>query len=276
MTSDMQNTRTMVGMTQRTRSRYLRKLMVLLIPLLVVAGPLDLKAQDGAQMVRTLVIKDNKVLIDGKPVDSEALPRTVDLSDLTVSYSFVGVDVPVVTIGKQFFAVRENRLEPIESRDEYRPVEEQRKRLKQKSQNSKGWIVDFDRGEYYTFQGERLEVDEAVPRLLQDANTLYLDELQKENEQLFSRLARERELEKQAALLATAARRARAKEERSEHVSELTQKLEEIFELKQQNRLDEIDRFESELEALKRRVEKREELKEEIIRSRVERLTRER
>jgi hypothetical protein len=251
--------------------------MTLLIPFSVVTFPIHLEAQNEneaqTQMVRTLVIKNNEVLIDGQPVATDQLADKVDLSGLTVSYSFVGVDIPVVTIGDQLFAVSANRLEPIESREQYDEVLAQPRQFQQNQKDSKGWIVDFDRGEYYTFQGERLEVEEAVPRLLHDANTLYLEDLQKENQRLFSRLEHERDLENQAEYLALAARRAQTEAERSEHVEALTRKLEEIFELKQQNRLAEIEQFEAELNNLKKRVEKREKLKEQIIQSRITRLT---
>ena len=264
--------RTMNRMTYRRLPVWL---LTLLIPFSVATTPSHLGAQDEAstQMVRTLVIKNNEVVIDGRKVDASNLAGLVDLTNLSVSYSFVGVDIPVVTIGDQLFAVRENKLEPIESRTQNEDAFVERKRVERPQRDSKGWIVDFDRGEYYTFQGERLEIDEAVPRLLHDANNLYLEDLQKENQRLFSRLARERELENQAEYLARAARRAQTEEERTGHIEALTEKLNEIFELKQQNRLAEIEQFEAELEALKQRVEKREQLKEKIIESRVARLT---
>ena len=150
---------------------------------------------------------------------------------------------------------------------------EKQKNLERNARQGRGWIVDSDRGEYYTFQGERLETKEAVPRLLSEANALYLENLQKQNHLLFSKLSSERELEIEAEHLAVAARRAQSKEDWEKHRQDLTEKLTVIFELKQQNRRDEIAQFEAELQQLRRRVEKRDELKQQIIEERVARLT---
>jgi len=257
----------------RMKLRRYGGLLLLMIPALVATGPMDLDAQDNVQIVRTLVIKDNQVMIDGQEVQTDELPSAVQLDGVTVSYSFIGVDIPVVTIGDQLYAVQESRLEPIESREQYKTMQARQKRSYDAMANAKGWIVDSERGQYYTFQGERLGTDEAVPRILNEANTLYLEGLQKSNLSLYSRLARERELERQADFLAVAARRAETAEERDRFSAELTQRLVEIFDLKQQNRRDELAQFEAELERLKQRVAKRDELKESIIERHVARLT---
>lgn len=248
-------------------------ILALIAAMSIAATPWDLKAQeDAVPMVRTLVIKDNQVLIDGQPVSGDVLPLNIDLDGLSVSYSFIGVQSPVVTLGDQLFAVEKDRLQPIESRAEYQSFVSQQQREAPDAKDARGWIVDSNRGEYYTFQGERLEADEAVPRILNEANTLYLEDLQRQNQVLFSRLSHEQELERQAEYLARAARLAQTAEERQKHREALTSKLDEIFELKQQNRRDEIAQFEAELEQLKQRVEKRAQLKDQIIERRVQRL----
>lgn len=230
-------------------------------------------AASRVQLVRTLVINDSQVIIDGKQIDPERLPAVADLGNISVSYSFVGVEMPLVTLGDQLFAVHTDRLEAIESDGEHWASLGQRKRQDRQAHAANGWIVDSDRAQYYTFQGERLEVNEAVPRLLQEANTLYLDELARQNERLYNRLGRELALERQAEILAISARSATTREEQDRHIAALTQKLENIFELKQQNRRDEIAQFEAELDRLKARVAKRDELKDQIIRERIVRLT---
>jgi hypothetical protein len=251
-------------------------MLALVAAILIAGSPPALEAQNDVQMVRTLVIKDNQVLIDGQPVSSDQLPLNVDLDGLSVTYSFIGVQSPVVTIGDQLYAVEKDHLQPIESRAEYQSFVTQQQRQTQnennEAQDARGWIVDSKRGEYYNFQGERLEADEAVPRILSEANTLYLEDLQKQNQVLYSRLSHEQELERQAEYLARAARLADSSDEQQKHREALRQKLDEIFELKQQNRRDEIAQFEQELEQLKQRVERRAQLKDEIIERRVQRL----
>lgn len=237
--------------------------------------PVVLQAQDGpVQAVRTLVIKDNQVLIDGRQVDSSELPKGLRLDSISVSYSFVGIDEPVVNLSNYFFAVRPNRLELI-------PVDHQfgnRRSAQKKSDyydfsDAKGWIVDQQKGEYYSFQGERLEANEAVPKLLGEANNLYLHGLQYRNQALFSRLSREQELENEAARLANQVRFAKNESERLSRTSQLTAKLTEIFEFKQQNRRAEIAQFERELDTLRERLERREAQKDRLIKHRVDLLT---
>ena len=269
MIFDLLNRQTMNRMTNRPR----RGVFLLVLPVLIATAPLSMEAQDDVKMVRTLVIKDSQVLIDGRRVDPGELPSAVQLDGISVSYSFIGVDMPVVTIGERLYAVQESRLALIDSSDQYRSIQAQHKRRDYDARNAKGWIVDSNRGEYYTFQGERLETYEAVPRLLNEANALYLEELQKQNQVLYARLTHERELEHQAEFLVIAVRRASTAEERAQHSQALTKKLEDIFELKQQNRRDEIAQFEAELNRLKARVEKREELKDQIIEKRAATLT---
>jgi hypothetical protein len=223
-------------------------------------------------MVRTLVIKDSQVLIDGRHVEASRIPDGIPPDGLTLSYSFVGVDLPVVTIGEQLFAVHADRLEPLDAAIDER-IPKTRSDQRRKLEPANGWIVDFDRGEYYTFEGERLEAEDAVPRLLSQANALYLDELQHQNWRLFARLSKERELEREAESLARSVRTASTPEERAQRTRLLADKLDEAFELKQQNRRDEIAQFEAELEELKRRVDRRQDLKPDIIEDRLRRLT---
>ena len=258
---------------KRKQHRRLGWIVPLLVPILLATLPLDLAAQQQMQMVRTLVIRDNQVLIDGREVAQDSLPPNMDFDGVNVSYSFVGIEFPVVTISDQFFAVLPYRLQPIESRDQRQAMMRQDRPREWESHQGRGLIVDSDRGEFYTFQGERLGVEQAVPRLLNEANALYLEDLQKQNGVLYSRLSRERELEHEAELLALAARRSTSRADLEKHRMALTEKLTEIFELKQQNRRDEITQFENELDLLKRRVEKRDELKKQIVEERVKRLT---
>jgi len=257
----------------RIKHRRIWWIAPLLLPVLITVSPLHVAAQEHIQMVRTLVIRDNQVLIDGREVARNHMPANLALDGISFSYSFIGVEMPVVTIGDQLFAIQKDRLQSIESRDQYRAVLSHQKSMERAVRQAKGWIVDSDRGEYYTFQGERLEANEAVPRLLSEANALYLEDLQKQNISLFAKLSSERELELEAEFLSIAARQARSKEDRDKHVRDLKEKLNVIFELKQQNRRDEITQFKAQLEQLRHRVERRDELKQKIIKDRVARLT---
>lgn len=234
--------------------------------------PARLIAQDEpGQAVRTLVIKNDQVLIDGKQVDASELPKSLRLDSMSVSYSFIGIDDPVVNLENHFFAVRPNRLELIPGN--YATSKTwiaNKKSPVQDLSDAQGWIVDADNGEYYSFQGERLEANEAVPKLLTEANNLYLSGLQYRNQSLFSRLSKESVLENEAAHLANLVRAAKSDAERETQKQLLAQKLSEIFEFKQENRRAEIAQFERELARLRERLERRDVQKEALINHRLQ------
>lgn len=100
----------------------------------------------------------------------------------------------------------------------------------------------------------------------------YLDGLQVENSALYGRLLRELEMENQSGLLAgriltESDARLRADLERS-----LRSSLEEVFELKQQNRRDEIAQLEKQLADLRQQLQMREANRRAIIDRRLEEL----
>ena len=100
----------------------------------------------------------------------------------------------------------------------------------------------------------------------------YLDLLQVENSALYGRLLRELEMENQSGMLAgrilvESDARLRADLERSLRTS-----LEEVFELKQQNRRDEITQLEKQLGDLRRQLQARELNRRAIIDRRLEEL----
>lgn len=258
------------------RLRFVRPALV--AACLFLAGlPAALIAQkEPAQAVRTLVIKNNQVFIDGRKVDETELPKSLRLDSVSLSYSFIGVDDPVVNLRNHFFVVLPNRLEMIPGNfraDRTSPLE--KKAPVQDLSDAQGWIVDADNGEYYTFQGERLEANEAVPKLLNEANNLYLSGLQYRNQSLFSRLSKESELEDEAAQLANKVRSAKNDMERETQKRLLAEKLGEIFEFKQENRRAEIAQFERELAHLRERLERREVQKDRLINHRLQLLLRE-
>lgn len=97
----------------------------------------------------------------------------------------------------------------------------------------------------------------------------YLGSLQAENRVLYEELQRERQMEMRTHQLAMAARNADSSEEREKHIAELRNVLTEIFELKQDNRQQEIEQLEQQLNELQDRLAERESLKKDIIESRL-------
>ena len=101
----------------------------------------------------------------------------------------------------------------------------------------------------------------------------YLEAVQQSDQELHSRLIREQELEVQTAALAREVARAEGGE-RDALRAALRAQLEEIFEMKQENRAREIQQLQEEMERLRERLEKRERYREHMIERRLRYLLR--
>ena len=97
----------------------------------------------------------------------------------------------------------------------------------------------------------------------------YLNMVQQQDRDLYERLVHEYNLENQTLQLAHKARQTTDEEEKQQIIDQLTEMLDEIFELKQENRRKEIIQLENQLELLQSRLQEREDLREEIIRRRI-------
>jgi len=101
----------------------------------------------------------------------------------------------------------------------------------------------------------------------------YLGSVQDRNRGLYQGLMREHEMEIRTYQLAEAIQMAATDDARRGYERELHTILTDIFELKQANRREEIQQLERQLEELQSRLEEREDLKEDIIESRLRDLT---
>lgn len=100
----------------------------------------------------------------------------------------------------------------------------------------------------------------------------YLNEVQQQDQMLYDRLIREWQLESEVRSLAMKIRMENDAAERQRGLSELQKRLSEIFELKQQNRRHEIQQLERQLEELQNSLNRREELRDVMIKYRLEEL----
>lgn len=118
---------------------------------------------------------------------------------------------------------------------------------------------------------ETARAAEAMPRLQAQG---YLNSIQNKNEKLFRRLVDEREMEREALRLAAEIRNEERSDEREERIDLLRERLDEAFNLKQQNRRHEIEALEDRLEDLQETLEERERMREDIIDRRLRELLR--
>ncbi|MEM1272004.1 MAG: hypothetical protein AAGI08_18300 [Bacteroidota bacterium] len=125
----------------------------------------------------------------------------------------------------------------------------------------------FLSGQPFTLEGATLR-----PLRFPSASDAYLNVLRRQDTGLVSRLQRERRMENQARMLARRVRTTRDAARRARLNEDLRAKLAEIFELKQQNRRDEIARLEARLAEIKETLQIRERMKTIMIETRAEEL----
>lgn len=116
---------------------------------------------------------------------------------------------------------------------------------------------------------EAARMAEAMPRLQVQG---YLTQVQQNDQALFNRLVDERKMERETILLANEIRSMEEGPERSRKVEELRSKLDEIFDLKQDNRREEMEQLENRLEELQEKLEERERMRDDVVERRLRQL----
>jgi hypothetical protein len=216
-----------------------------------------------AQQTRTFTIRDGTVYVDGRQLAPDQIPSDLDLEGITARYQFVGIQRPVIELNGRLYAV-DNGLTPV-SEDEVN------------AETSSVILQEFDARP----AAVRASPDEqAAPATAsrsaespQAAHQQYLSEVQEANRELYDRLVRERVMEKQAQDLARVIRMLSPDtEERRAKVDTLRALLNDIFELKQENRRREIERLQREIQNLQRSLQKRKRMREAMIDHRLDQL----
>ena len=199
-----------------------------------------------AQQPRTLSIRDGKVIIDGQTIDARRLPPGLEIGSMEAHYHFVGIEQPVVEIGDQLYAVTD-RLEPI-SEDEVR---------------RRNASVILRGGQQSSLQA--MAPSRPGARDLQAAHQQYLSELRQHSHGLYERLMREQQMDAETRELARVIRLLPEGPERQAQIDTLRATLNRIFDLKQENRLREIEKLQQQMMELQRSLQKRERMREAMI-----------
>ena len=273
--------------------RFTRTVMVsLCLALMLCAG-----VPVGAQTVQTLAIQDGTLSINGQQVPQDELPETLDLRGFNATYSFFGDARPLIEINGALYALDGQRLRAVaELRnqpgglflfsgdgDNVSDVT-LLGRYKEKQDDAmlaqaRALQASTDELEQLSAQVEQQQANQAIEtardRVAQAAEVVqalpklqvhsYLSDVQQYNQNLYSLLVREWRMEREAEALALEIRRLPDGAERNDRIAQLRQKLDEIFELKQNNRRREIQQLEQELSALNERLQKREQLRDRLI-----------
>lgn len=214
----------------------------LLLGVLLWGGALS---EATAQQVRTLDIRNGTVYVDGRPVPDDQLPDSINLEGVSAQYQFLGVQRPVIEINDRLFAV-ENGLRPV--------TEEE---------------IRDERASVILRDPPRRPSSRGTPSRSKTAHREYLDDVEESSRELYKQLVRERRMEERAQELARVIRLLPDGPERRARIDTLRAMLEEIFDLKQENRRREIERLQRQIQSLEESIQKRNQMRDLMIERRL-------
>lgn len=207
----------------------------------------------------TLTIQNGEVRVDGRLQQPDEIPPSLDIDGVTVQLSFTGADAASFQLGGRVYAIMNGRILESPTSDEA---------------ESRTTVV-FRGTPAPPSARAAAEADAAYGESVGSANAMmqhYVMEVQREDVALYNRLVKEIDLENQTLEHAQHIRSMPAGPARDAEIAELRKLLEQIFELKQENRKMEVEQLEKQLSELQRRFEEREELKKQIIEQRLREL----
>lgn len=197
---------------------------------------------EQAPAVRLFEIHSGKAWLDGNALPPEAVPEAFDLSGLLMRMEFSGSLTPVIeSASGELFVLENERLVPMEEAE-------------------KAGNAVYILGEYAVApeaaSADRLQpvVAEAYRRQLSDADR-----------GLYAKMQREARMEGEILSLARRARGLPPGEAYDALAVDLRQRLRDLFDLKQEIRLAELDRAEDELRALRAVITERGTMREAIV-----------
>jgi hypothetical protein len=112
-------------------------------------------------------------------------------------------------------------------------------------------------------------IAESFPRIQFES---YLEDIQDNDRVLYRELMREQEMELETHRLAMQIREAKSRSDQERVAKQLREALDEIFQLKQENRKTEIKQLSAKLEDMQKRLKERESLRSEIVENRLREL----
>lgn len=269
---------------------------------------LGVGAPAQAQTTHTLTIRDGQVWVDEHLVPADELPASLDVQGVQARFTFVGDLKPVIELGEVLYVLDGQRLREVQGLsaapgrrsllfrdragdDAFRLrydsrlpqditslalMEQSVQELQQHSQelDKLSRQVEQNRNDPLLAQ-VRAQAQQAA-KVAQDLPRLevqnYFFEMQQLNQDLYGLLLRESQMEAEAHALALDIQRLSDGAERRQRVETLRQKLDAMFEVKQENRRREILQLERDLENLRARLQRREAYRDRIIQQRLDEL----
>ncbi len=221
---------------------------------LLAGAPPDAHAQS-----RTLTIQKGEVYIDGRRIPDEQLPSSLDVAGLNVQYSFSGIAHPVVELDGALYAIGDSlKAVPADRVQSRGSLVFFRERYQGQQSTSSGGLQE-------AAQSERVRQQQAERQQ-------YLEEVQRQSQQLYQQLMREYQMENNTQVLAQRIRQLPEGPKRQRMLDSLRSTLNRIFDLKQENRRREIEQLSVQIEQLQANLDKREQMREQMINQRMREL----
>lgn len=198
----------------------------------------------GAEMApasRMFEIHSGRLWLDGRALPPSAVPDGIDLTGVVMQLELVGPVTPVLEVDGVPYVLENERLVPFET-------------------SSKA-------GNPVYILGEMAVAPEAAPadRLQPVVREAYRRELSTEDEALFAKMQTEERLEGEINAIARRARGLPPGPEYDALATDLRARLGRLFDLKQEIRVEELDRTEAEIRALRAVLAERATMREQII-----------
>lgn len=204
-----------------------------------------------AQQTRTLTIRDGTIFVDGQQLSNDQVPSDLDLEGVTAQYQFVGIQQPVIEFNGRLFAIKNG--------------------LKQVSEEEVNGQTSSVILQEISARPTAARSQASNPDL--DPQRQYLNDVQKANRQLYERLVRERTMEQKAQDLARVIHMLpEDSRDRRAKTDTLQALLNDIFELKQENRRREIERLQRQIQEVQRGLQKRRQMRDRMIEHRLQEL----
>ncbi|MEM1125521.1 MAG: hypothetical protein AAGI71_02635 [Bacteroidota bacterium] len=249
----------------------------------VLAGCLGWPTDGHAQDVRTLVIRQGVVEIDGQKVPASRWPTTLRVDSLSLHFVFSGDREPLVDIGPYIYRVEANQLVVV---DEVSAWDRRAAhRVPSAPDSSLGRLLELLRLEAQEAVETAKTVSErprtahfyaistrAAPEETTAPVQAYVEKLRTKEAALYERLTLEWRLEEQARREAHRVAALAAGAERQAAEQALRVLLEELFVLKQQNLQDELTEMQARLDSMQANLDARSAARNAIVQQRLDEL----
>lgn len=201
----------------------------------------DVTPRVAEAQVHRLEIHDGAVYHDGTQLPEGALPAGLDVDGMSMTFEYSGPVAPAIGLNGRIYTLDGDRLVELDE-------------------------SEVDRQAFGVTKPQALGQSVA-----EQAERAYMQGLSERDRALYERLVREREMETESYRLAQQLRMNPNNDATLR--SQLREKLDAMFELKQENRREEIRQVEEALQALRQRLQEREAMRDEIIQHRMRELT---